>query len=172
MKVLYNQNTQRVIDYPRKDQQEIVGLSSEYLILEQVETVPPNITENQSLSSSYVVDVNNLEYRQEWEVLDNPVTLNWNGLYLTLMNSSVYADLVIVGQQLSGVDGALDKTIDAIQYGIFKPDSIAAFPAFQSAIDLLMYVLMSNQIALSNDQLQQVRNALDNNGFNNIQLGD
>jgi hypothetical protein len=114
--------------------------------------------------------------RGDYEVIPDPEPINelpqpnWDGLYLTLMNSSVYADLVIIGQQLSGVDGALDKTIDAIQYGIFKPDSVAAFPAFQSAINLLMYVLMENQITLSTEQLQQVRGALDSNGFNSIQL--
>ena len=107
----------------------------------------------------------------DFEPIEIPNVLDWDGLYLSLMNSSVYSDLVIIGQQLSGVVGALDKTSDAIQYGIFKPDSIAAFPAFQSAINLLMYVLMGNQIELSTEQLQQVRNSLDTNGFTDIQLG-
>jgi len=112
----------------------------------------------------------------DYEVIPDPEPIietpppDWDGLYLTLMQSSVYSDLVIIGQQLSGVDGALDKTIDAIQYGIFKPDSIAAFPAFQSAINLLLYVLAGSQVSLSTEQLQQVRDALDNNGFNSVQL--
>ncbi len=96
---------------------------------------------------------------------------NWDGLYQALMVSSVYPTLVGIGQQISAVDGALDKTIDAIQYGIFKSDSVAAIPAFQSAINLLLYVLTNNDLGLSTEQLLEVRQLLDINGFTSIQLG-
>lgn len=96
---------------------------------------------------------------------------NWDGLYQALMVSAVYAHLVGIGQQLSSVDGALDKTIDAIQYGIFKPDSMAALPAFQSAINLLLFVLTNNEVSLSVEQLLEVRNILDANSFQSITLG-
>lgn len=102
---------------------------------------------------------------------DEPVP-DWDGLYQGLMMSSVYSYLVVVGQQISGVDGALDKTIDAIQYGIFKPDSVAALPAFQSAISLLLQVLTNNQITLSVEHLAEVRAVLDSNGFTEVSLGE
>ena len=106
------------------------------------------------------------------EPIVEPVVLNWDGLYQGLMISDVYYYLaVVLGQQYSGIDGALDKTIDAIQYGIFKPDSVAAFPAFQSAINLLLYVLSEAGQSLSVEHLVSVRAVLDANGFQEIMLG-
>jgi hypothetical protein len=95
---------------------------------------------------------------------------DWDGLYQTLMVSSVYYTLVGLGEQIDAVDGALDKTIDAIQYGIFKPDSVAAMPAFQSAINLLLLRLTNSELELSTEQIAEVRGVLDTNGFNSIQL--
>lgn len=111
-----------------------------------------------------------LEVIPDPEPIVEPTTPDWDGLYQGLMVSSVYPMLVGIGQQISAVDGALDKTIDAIQYGIFKPDSVAALPAFQSAINLLLVVLTGAEQTLSVEQLAEVRAILDANDFQGITL--
>lgn len=87
-RILYHKLTQQILPYPRKDDNEIVGLSSDYLLLTQVETTPPSITENQSLSSTYVVDLATLEYRQQWTVIDNPPVANWDNFNTQMMSNS------------------------------------------------------------------------------------
>lgn len=68
-KILYSQSTQTTKSYPRTDDAPIVGLDSDYLVLTQVQTVPPvHDPGTQTVSSQYVVDTNALEYRQEWTV--------------------------------------------------------------------------------------------------------
>lgn len=111
-----------------------------------------------------------LEIIPDPELFVEPTTPDWDGLYQGLMVSSAYSALVGVGQQISAVDGALDKTIDAIQYGIFKPESVAALPAFQSAINLLLSVLNGAGQTLDNQRTSEIREILDANGFNSISL--
>lgn len=86
MKILYHNPTTTIKPYPRNDEDLIEGLSSDYLILTQVETTPPSITENQSLSFTYVVDLPTLEYRQQWTIIDNPPVANWDNFNLQMMS--------------------------------------------------------------------------------------
>lgn len=111
-----------------------------------------------------------LEIIPDPEPVAEPPVLDWDGLYQGLMVSTVYPLLVGIGQQISGVDGALDKTIDAIQYGIILPSSVAALPAFQSAINLLLTVLNAVGQPLTTEQLAEVRAILDANNFQVITL--
>lgn len=120
------------------------------------------------LQSSF--DAGSYEIIPDPEPINETPSPNWDGLYQALMISSVYYTLVGIGEQIDAVDGALDKTIDAIQYGIFKPDSVAAMPAFQSAINLLLLRLTNSELELSTEQIAEVRGVLDTNGFNSIQL--
>jgi hypothetical protein len=81
-KLLYSQSTQQTLGYPRSDGEPVIGLDPDFLVLTQVNTDPPEITENQSLSSTYVVDVNALEYRQEWAITTKPLpepVPDWDG---------------------------------------------------------------------------------------------
>lgn len=173
-KLLYSQSTQVIKPYPRLDDAPIAGLDPGYLVLDKVEVAPISYDpETQIATTHWVVDLEALEYRQEWIITDKPIpepTPNWDGLYQGLMVSSVYPTLVGIGQQISGVDGALDKTIDAIQYGIFKPDSVAALPAFQSAINLLLTVLTGAGQVLTTEQTAETRAILDANNFQSITL--
>ena len=93
---------------------------------------------------------------------------DWNGLYKSLMVTEVYQHLVGLSSTITAITSALDKSVDAIQYGLMRPDDADAFTAFQSAINLLFYSLgMVNQ-SLSPDRLAQIRSALDSNGFEGI----
>ena len=93
---------------------------------------------------------------------------DWNGLYKSLMDTETYQHLVGLSSTITAITSALDKSVDAIQYGIMRPDDADAFTAFQSAVNLLFYSLgMVNQ-SLSPERLAQIRSALDSNGFEGI----
>lgn len=93
---------------------------------------------------------------------------DWNGLYKSLMVTEVYQHLVGLSSTITAITSALDKSVDAIQYGIMRPDDTDAFTAFQSAINLLFYSLEAVEQALSPERLAQIRSALDSNGFEGI----
>jgi hypothetical protein len=82
-KILYHQPTQQVVPYPRNDDQPVAGLSSDYLLLERVETTPPTYDpETEIITPNWVVDLDALEYRQEWTVTSKPSpepVPNWDG---------------------------------------------------------------------------------------------
>lgn len=88
MKLLYSQSIQQIYDYPRSDNQPVVGLDPDFLVLTRIDTTPPEITGNQSLSSTYVVDIPNLEYRQQWTVIDNPPVPDWPGFNLAITSDA------------------------------------------------------------------------------------
>jgi len=93
---------------------------------------------------------------------------DWNGLYKALMVAEVYQHLVGLSSTITAVTSALDKSVDAIQYGIMRPDDADAFTAFQSAINLLFYSLGAVNQSLSSERLAQISAALDSNGFERI----
>ena len=85
---LYSQSTQQIKSYPRNDDEPIIGLDADYLVLEQVNTLPPEYNpETQTINSDYIVDTVNLEYRQEWVVTDLPPQPNWD-----MFNSQMLTD--------------------------------------------------------------------------------
>jgi hypothetical protein len=93
---------------------------------------------------------------------------DWNGLYKSLMVTEVYQHLVGLSSTITAVTSTLDKSVDAIQYGIMRPDDVDAFTAFQSALNLLFYSLGAVNQSLSPERLAQIRAALDSNGFEEI----
>jgi hypothetical protein len=175
-KLLYSQSTQQVHPYPRNDGQPIIGLDPDYLVLTEVLTPPPTDynTETQSISDSWNVDVDSLEYRQEWTVADllpSPPVPNWDRLYAALMNSEPYQFALLKSTEIPNLASALSVVIDSIQYGIMRPDSQAAMPAFQSAVSLLMASLASVNQSFTLEQLAEVRAILDANNFQSVLLG-
>ena len=88
-KILYSQSAQQTKPYPRKDDRPVVGLDADYLVLEQIETDPP-VYDDQThyLTSSYVLDIPNLEYRKEWtvELIPTPEpTPDWDGFNAAML---------------------------------------------------------------------------------------
>ena len=86
-KILYSQSKQTTYGYPRSDNEPIIDLDPDFLILTKIDVNPPEITENQVLSSSYVVDLDNLEYRQEWIIAEKPPEPDWD-----VFNGTVFAN--------------------------------------------------------------------------------
>lgn len=122
-KLLYSQSTQQTFGYPRSDDEPIVGLDPDFLVLTQVETTPPAITENQSLSSSYVVDTQALTYTQQWTIVDNPPAIDWDGFneyMLTDATFKTYRDAV------RAIDGDLNSALFDT-YGLVATNGVGAF---------------------------------------------
>ena len=96
-KILYSQSIEQVKPYPRKDDQPVIGLDPDYLVLEQVETEQPAYDAlTQTVTSTYVVDLDNLEYRKEWLIEAIPApepTPDWddfNAAMLVDVNFNTY----------------------------------------------------------------------------------
>jgi hypothetical protein len=88
MKILFNTQTQEILPYPRNDDSPIVGLDSRIVILNQIETSPPDYDSNsQVITSNYIIDLEILEYRQEWIVQEKPPQPNWDMFNLQMMSS-------------------------------------------------------------------------------------
>ena len=83
MKKLYNIATQKILNYPRNDDLDIVGLDANFIVLTQVDIDPPIYdSDTHSLSSNYIIDLDNKEYRQEWTITELPPPIpqpDWDG---------------------------------------------------------------------------------------------
>lgn len=102
-------------------------------------------------------------------VVEQPLP-DWDALYGQLMSSESYQFVLLTSLSIPNLASALGVVIDSIQYGIMKPESQAALPAFQSAINVLLMVMDNVQQTFTTEQLADVRLILNNNGFQNIQL--
>ena len=96
--ILYYQPTQSLHPYPRKDDQPVTDLDSDYLILEQINTPPPEYDpQTQRLNSVYEIDLEALEYRRVWAVLDLPPVPNYDGFnsyFLGSLEIATYREIV------------------------------------------------------------------------------
>jgi len=119
-KLLYSQSTQQIYSYPRNDGLPIVGLDPNYLVLTEVPTPPPTDynTETQSISDSWNVDVDSLEYRQVWTVTDlpdSPPAPNYPGFNLAFsMLPSLLQAEIIANQNHPSIVGKKDLAYSMI----------------------------------------------------------
>jgi hypothetical protein len=123
-KLLYSQSTQVIKPYPRLDDASIAGLDPDYLVLDKVEVAPISYDPaTQSLSSTYVVDTDTLEYRQEWTVTDLPPVPDWDSFNTYMLSDPMfktYRDTV------RSIDGELTGALfDA--YAMIDAHGINAF---------------------------------------------
>jgi hypothetical protein len=123
-KLLYSQSTATIKPYPRLDDQPIAGLDPDYLVLDKVEVAPISYDPTmQSLSSTYVVDIDNLEYRQEWTVTDLPSVPDWDGFNAYMLTDPMfkaYRDTVRT------IDGDLNAALFNA-YALIERNGVAAF---------------------------------------------
>ena len=123
-KLLYSQSTQAIKPYPRLDNQPIAGLDPDYLVLDKVEVAPISYDPaTQSLSSTYVVDTDTLEYRQEWTVTDLPPTPDWDSFNAYMLSDPMFKSY---RDTVRSVDGDLNGALfDA--YGLVATNGVSAF---------------------------------------------
>jgi hypothetical protein len=90
-KILYHQPTNQIVAYNRLDSDLPVGLDDVYLVLDQITTNLPEYDEKTQIATpSWVIDVENLQYRQEWIVSDKPEpepVPNWDGFNAAILSS-------------------------------------------------------------------------------------
>jgi hypothetical protein len=125
-KRLYSQSTQQLKSYPRNDGGPIVGLDSDYLVLTQVNTTPPEYdAETEVISSEFIVDTENLEYRQEWTVSPKPVvvTPNWDGFNAYMLTDSMFKNY---RDTVRAIDGDLNAALFNA-YALIERNGVAAF---------------------------------------------
>lgn len=86
MRVIYHKQDRTIAPYPRKDEEEVINLESDYLVLLKIDTLPPEYDINtEVLENTYIVDLDKLEYRQEWVIIPLPPRPNWDNFnYLML----------------------------------------------------------------------------------------
>jgi len=94
MKLLYSQSTQSTYPYPRNDGQPIIGLDPDFLILEKLPVSPPTYDEEtEVITSNWEIDLDALEYRQEWTVTPKPTPEpipNWDGFNATMLGDASF----------------------------------------------------------------------------------
>jgi hypothetical protein len=89
MKKLYNTQTQQILSYPRNDDSSVVELDSSILILTQIDSPPPDYDFNtHTITSVYIINIENLEYRQEWTIQEKPPVANWDMFNLQMMSDA------------------------------------------------------------------------------------
>ncbi len=105
------------------------------------------------------------------EPVEESAVPNWDGFYDQLKNSNVYNYLLsqtIPYPSISGVMAVMGFSIKDGQDDPVNPNRIASL---QASVYAVLMALNAVGIPLSNEHLTEVRTLLDDNGFNDIQLG-
>ena len=86
--VLYDLQTEQIRDYPRADDQPVEQLDPRYLVLRVVREPAPEPTPGQQISQTRTVDLEALEWRWGWSVVDLPPPVppaDWRAFKRTLL---------------------------------------------------------------------------------------
>ena len=70
---LWDTNDQRILDYPRADDQPVVNLDPRYLVLRIVREARPDAPEGFTMRQVFTVDLSAREWRHGWELIELPV---------------------------------------------------------------------------------------------------
>ena len=111
MRLLYNTLTERLQPYPRNDDEDVVGLSLEYLIMQVIDNDPPPYdTETEILVPTQALDVGNQTATNGWEIkpkpepIQFPVAVTMRSLRLALIDAGLYQSVV------AAINGIADET--------------------------------------------------------------
>ena len=111
MKLLYNTLTERLQPYPRGDNEDLVGLSAEYLIMQVVNAAQPAFdAETEIIVPAQITDTATKTVTNGWEIkpkpapIQFPVAVTMRSLRLALIDAGLYQ--YVVGT----INGILDET--------------------------------------------------------------
>jgi len=148
---LWDTINQQILSYPRADDQPVVGLDPRYLVLRIVKEVRPDDVEGFTVRQRRTVDLDALEWRHGWELIELPApappTPDYVGFYAALLDSATYQS-VIQMPATAELARALAVFVSAIQdamAGRVKPG------AMQGAIWLLL-----GQVSLTDDHIAEL----------------
>jgi hypothetical protein len=148
---LWDSIEERVISYPRNDDEPVVALDPRYRVLRIVKEAQPDAPEGFTVRQRLIVDLNSLEWRHGWELIElpppAPPTPDYVGFYAALLDSATY-QAVIQMPATAELARALAVFVSAIQ------DAMAGRVnpiAMQGAIWLLL-----RQVSLADGHVAEI----------------
>ena len=148
---LWDSIEERVISYPRNDDEPVVALDPRYRVLRIVREPKPDAPEGFTVRQRLTVDLDASEWRHGWELIELPApappTPDYVGFYAALLDSATY-QAVIQMPATAELARALAVFVSAIQdamAGRVKPG------AMQGAIWLLL-----GQMSLTDDHVAEL----------------
>ena len=148
---LYDTIAEEVVRYPRGDDKPVIGLDPRYVVLSIVKEEKPDVPEGWRINETRTVDVDALEWRHGWELIELPPPTgpgpDYVGFYSALLASTTYQDVLQV-PATAELARALVVFVSAIQDAM----NYRANPqALQGAIWLLL-----GQVALNDENLAEL----------------
>jgi hypothetical protein len=155
--VLFDTETAQIRDYPRDDDQPVVGLDPRYVVLRVVREPRPEPGPGQQVSETRTVDLEAGEWRWGWVIEDLPPPPppgpDYAGFYAGLLASQVYGAVVATPGKSGDQAAAMTVFLGAIQDALNGRENR---PAFQQAIWFLL-----GQLQLSAEGLAELQALMD-----------
>ena len=113
MRLLYNTLTERLQPYPRDDDEDVVGLSPEYLTMQVVNAAQPTFdAETEMLVTAQTIDTATKTVTNGWTVttkpepISLPVAVSMRSLRLALIDAGLYQSVVAA---INGIPDATER---------------------------------------------------------------
>ena len=110
-KKLYHLDENRVLEWPRQDNEPIVGLDSRIVVLDIIETSAPNVGDNQvAVRVDDIINLNDLTLTWAWEIKDlspPPDYKAWHNVEYFLAEFSM--------EEMAAIALSTDPTIAALR---------------------------------------------------------
>jgi len=155
--VLYDTETAQIRDYPRADDQPVVGLDPRYVVLRVVREPRPDPGPDQQVSETRTVDLAAGEWQWSWVIEELPPPPSpgpeYAGFYAGLLASQVYGAVVATPGKSGDQAAAMTVFLGAIQDALNGRENQ---PAFQQAIWFLL-----GQLQLSAEGLAELQGLMD-----------
>jgi hypothetical protein len=148
---LWDMIEEKVISYPRGDDEPVSQLDPRYLVLRIIREDKPTAPEGWAVRQRWIVDLNALEWRQTWDLIEPPPPAppqpDYFGFYSALLNSATYQS-VIQMPATADLARALAVFVSAIQDAMsYRVNT----QAMQGAIWLLLA-----QVTLTDDHVAEL----------------
>jgi hypothetical protein len=148
---LWDTIDQKILSYPRADDQPVVNLDARYLVMRIVKEDRPDDVEGFTVRQRLTVDLDALEWRHGWELIELPAPPppqpDYMGFYSALLSSATYS-AVLEMPATAELARALAVFVSAIQdamAGRVNPQ------AMQGAIWLLL-----GQVAITDEHVAEL----------------
>jgi hypothetical protein len=148
---LWDSIEEKVVSYPRGDDEPVVALDPRYQVLRIVREPMPDVPEGWDVQQQWSVDLTVGEWRQGWELIELPLPAppqpDYFGFYSALLGSTTYQ--AVIGMPATAeLARALAVFVSAIQDAMnYRVNT----QAMQGAIWLLL-----GQVALTDDHLAEL----------------
>jgi hypothetical protein len=154
---LYDSETTQIRDYPRADDEPVVGLDPRYVVLRVVREPRPEPGPDQQVTETRTVDLAAGEWRWSWVIEDLPPPPtpgpDYGGFYDGLLASQVYGAVVATPGKSGDQAAAMVVFLGAVQDALNGRENR---PAFQQAIWFLL-----GQLQLGAEGLAELQALMD-----------